>query len=339
MPSTIIDPPTDHRHPEHAHAPGMVPISPASLTLAALDERVTDFIVASKAPATLRAYRSDWAAFTSWCDKRSLASLPAAPDTVARYLTGLAGVNAIATLQRRLTSISQAHQSAGYESPTRASVVRTTWRGIRRTFGVAPARKAPLRAADVRALVATLDLDTMGGLRDRALLVVGFAGAFRRSELVALDVEDVEWTDDGLLVTIRRSKTDQEGQGASIGLPYGSDPATCPVRTLRTWLGTAGIDAGSVFRHVDRHGRILARMSGRAAAERVKRACTAAGLDARRYGGHSLRVGLITSAIEGGATEHRTMQHSRHKSVHVFRTYVRDLNLLDGHNPVARVGL
>jgi site-specific recombinase XerD len=319
----------------------MVPFSgPSSRALARLDERVNDFIVASKAPATLRAYRADWADFTAWCADRGLSPLPAAPETVARYLTDLAGVKATATLQRRITSISQAHQAGGHEPPTRSALVRETWRGIRRTFGVAPVRKAPLRASDIRALVATLDTSRLGGIRDRALLVVGFAGAFRRSELVALDVANVAETADGLVVTIRRSKTDQEGEGASIGLPFGSDPATCPVRTLRVWLDAAGIVEGPIFRHVDRHGRPLdRRISGRAAAERVKQACRAAGLDAGRYRGHSLRAGLITSAIEGGATEHRTMQHSRHRSVHVFRGYVRDLNLLDGSNPVARAGL
>jgi integrase len=339
MPSTIINLPTAQDQPERPYDAAMVPISPASLELAELDEAVNSFIVASKAPATVRAYRSDWVAFAAWCEALGVEALPSTPETVARYLTDLAGTKAVATLQRRLTSISQAHEAAGHEPPTRASLVRTTWRGIRRTFGVVPARKAPLRAADIRALVARLNLDRLGGLRDRALLVVGFAGAFRRSELVALDVGDVEWTDDGLLVCIRRSKTDQEGEGARVGLPYGSDPATCPVRTLRAWLDAAGIDEGAIFRHVDRHDRMLGRMSGRAAAERVKRACAAAGLDERRYGGHSLRAGLITSAIEGGATENRTMQHSRHRSVHVFRGYVRDINLLDGSNPVAAVGL
>lgn len=195
------------------------------------------------------------------------------------------------------------------------------------------------RSGDIRQLVATLDLGTLGGLRDRALLVLGFAGAFRPSELVALDVEDIDWLP-GLVVHIRRSKTDQEGKGASIGLLYGSDPATCPARTLRAWLAAAGIEAGAIFRHVDQHGRLLgARISGRAAAERVKCHCAAAGLDPARYGGHSLRAGLITSAIKGGAIEHRTMQHSRHKNVHVFRSNVRDLNLLDGSNPLAAVGL
>ena len=259
--------------------------------------------------------------------------------TAAAYLTDLAGTLAVASLGRRMTSISQAHETAGHESPTKTKPVREAMKGIRRTFGVATTKKAPLRSTDIRTLVGTLDVDTLGGLRDRALLVVGFAGAFRRSELVALDVDDIDSGPDGLVVHIRRSKTDQEGEGASIGLPYGSDPSTCPVRTLRAWLDAAGITAGAIFRQVTRHGVIGGRMSGGAAADRVKRAAGRAGLDAARYGGHSLRAGLITSAMEGGAQEHRTMLHSRHKSVHVFRGYIRDLNLLDGDNPVARVGL
>jgi integrase len=217
--------------------------------------------------------------------------------------------------------------------------VAEAWKGIRRVHGTAPNRKAPLRAADIRTLVSTLDLTRLGGLRDRALLVFGFAGAFRRSELVALDVADVDWQDDGLVVHIRRSKTDQQGQGQAIGILYGSDPATCPVRTLRAWLDASGITEGAIFRQVDRHGNVYGRLTGKSAAERVKVACTRAGLDGDRYGGHSLRAGMITSAIEGGATEHRTMLHSRHKSVHVFRTYVRDLNLLEGSNHLAAVGL
>jgi site-specific recombinase XerD len=310
-----------------------------TLSLVALDDRVNDYVRSSKATSTIRAYRSDWRAFTAWCETHGVDALPASPETIARYLTDLAGVRAIATLQRRITSISIAHQTAGHESPTRSSLVRETWRGIRRTFGVESKGKAPLRSADIRTLVATLDLSTPIGVRDRALLVVGFAGAFRRSELVALDVDDVDQSADGLVVHIRRSKTDQEGEGASIGLPFGSDPSTCPVRTLRAWLDLADISAGAIFRHLPRGGGLGDRMSGRAAATRVKRACAAADLDPTRYGGHSLRAGLITSAIEGGASEYRTMAHTRHKSVHVFRGYIRDLNLLDGDNPVTRVGL
>jgi hypothetical protein len=148
-----------------------------------------------------------------------------------------------------------------------------------------------------------------------------------RTGAACLDVEDVDWQPDGLVVDIRRSKTDQEGKGASIGLLYGSDPATCPVRTRRAWLDATGID----------EGRSFGTSTGTAGCSRPHfgpgRRCAA-----DRHRGHSLRAGLITSAMEGGAQEHRTMQHSRHKSVHVFRTYVRDLNLLDGTNPLAAVG-
>jgi site-specific recombinase XerD len=298
-----------------------------------------DFVVASKAPNTIRSYTGDWRAFTEWCEDRQLVSLPAEPATVAAYITDRAGQDAVSTLQGRITSISVAHKSRGHESPTATELVRSTMRGIRRTLGVATAKKAPLRAGDIRSLIGTLDLDSLIGVRDRALLVVGFAGAFRRSELVALDTSDVVENGDGLIVTIRRSKTDQESEGATIGLPYGSDPSTCPVRTLRAWLDAAAIEDGAIFRRVDRWGNLGDRLTGRAAATVVQRTCEAAGLDPARYGGHSLRAGLITSAVEGGAQEWRVMRHSRHKSVQVFRGYVRDLNLLDSSNPVVSTGL
>jgi site-specific recombinase XerD len=283
------------------------------LELVQLAESVEEYAEASLAASTLRAYRSDWASFEGWCARRGVQALPAEPATVALYLADMATVLGVSTLQRRLTTISQAHQHADLESPTKAKAVRKTMEGIRRTradAGVVPVKKAPLRTGDIRKLVATVATSSLIGVRDRALLVVGFAGAFRRSELVTLDVDDVDFTADGLVVRIRKSKTDQEGAGASIGLPYGSDPQTCPVRTLRAWLDAAGIGIGPIFVRMD-EGVPGDRMSGRAAAERVKMACRRAGLDASRYGGHSLRAGLITSAIEKGATEHRTMLHRR----------------------------
>jgi integrase len=169
--------------------------------------------------------------------------------------------------------------------------------------------------------------------------VVGFAGAFRRSELAALDVADVEATDDGLVVHIRRSKTDQEGEGASVGLPYGSDPNTCPVRTLRAWLAAADIDEGPIFRSATPHGRITdRRLPDEAVSHRLQRAARAAGLDASRLAAHSLRAGLITSAAEAGVAERDIMRHSRHKSVAVFRGYIRDVGLFNA-NAAAAVGL
>jgi integrase len=311
----------------------------ASAELATLADTARSYGEASKAASTLRAYRSDWRGFTGWCAARGVDALPAAPETVALYLTDLAGVLAVATLQRHLTSISQAHKGAGADTPTGHKVVRDVWRGIRRTFGTASRGKAPLLTDDIRAMTATLDPARLIDVRDRALLLIGYAGALRRGELVALDVADVADTADGLVVTIRRSKTDQEGEGATLGLPYGSDPATCPVRAYRAWLEAAGISDGPIFRRIDRHGRLLGQpISGRAAAARVQRMAGLIGRDVARIGAHSLRAGLITQAVTNGAHERDVMRHSRHKSVAVFRGYVRDVGLFDA-NAAAAAGL
>ena len=206
--------------------------------LADVAQRARDYAQEAKAANTRRAYRADWRDFTAWCEGHGRTALPAAPETVALYLTDLAGRRKTSTLQRRLSSISQAHQLAGHaahDSPTRHATVRAVWAGIRRAKGTAQAGKAPALTADVRAMVATLP-DTLLGLRDRALLLLGFAGAFRRSELVGLDVGDLEAGRAGLAVTLRRSKTDQEGAGRKLGVPYGAHPDTCPVRAVQEWL-------------------------------------------------------------------------------------------------------
>ncbi len=309
-----------------------------SVELAHLIEAARDFVDASKAPATLRAYRSDWASFTTWCAQHNLDPLPADPRTLALYITDLAGVKAVATIGRRITSISVAHAAAGHDSPTHAAIVRETWRGIRRTFGTAQHGKAPARTQEIRAMVATLT-DTTGGHRDRALILIGFAAALRRSELVALDVADVRETDDGLVVTVRRSKTDQEGAGAELGVPFGSDPATCPVRAYRKWLHVSGIVEGPIFRAVTRHGTIGAsRLSDKAVALVVKRCAERAGYDPAVFAGHSLRAGLITAAAEAGVSERQIMRQSRHESIPVMRRYIRGATIWQD-NAAAAVGL
>jgi site-specific recombinase XerD len=213
--------------------------------LAQLGEAARAYLRDGRAPATVRAYRQDWVHFTAWCDRLGLEPLPAEPDTVVGYLTAYAGELSCASLQRRLTSISQAHKTAGYDDPpTRHRLVRRAWEGIRRVHRTAPNQKAPLRSSDIRDLVATCDTIRLGGLRDRALLALGFAEAFRRSELVALDVADIEWMDAGLTVTIRRSKTDQEGQGVKGGHPVRVGPVNLPC------AHTAG-----VARHREDHRR------------------------------------------------------------------------------------
>lgn len=307
--------------------------------LQAVAARARDYALKAKAANTVRAYRADWRDFAAWCEERGLQPLPAAPETVALYVAHLADAGRKAsTIQRRLSAISQAHQAAGHESPTKSAAVRAVWAGIRRERGTAQEGKAPVVTEDIRAMVAALS-EGLIGIRDRALLLVGFAGAFRRSELVGLDVEDVEFAREGLVVRIRRSKTDQEGQGHVIGIPYGSNPATCPVRALRAWLKASGINSGPVFRPVNRHGQVLPRrLSDKAVALIVKRAAEAAGLDPARYAGHSLRAGFATAAAAAGAPERAIMAQTRHKSVTVARRYIR-LGSLWAENAAARVGL
>jgi integrase len=210
--------------------------------------------------------------------------------------------------------------------------------GVRRSLGTAPAQKAAATVDIVRQMVDGLGEDVQG-LRDRALLLVGFAGAFRRSELVGLDVEDVAFTSNGLVILLRRSKSDQEGVGHKKGLPYGSSPATCPVRALRAWLDASGVAEGPIFRGVDRHGNIKAsRLSPRTVALVVKRVAEAAGLDPTEFAGHSLRAGLATSAAAAGVSERIIMQQTGHRSVQMVRRYIREGSLFR-ENAAGKVGL
>lgn len=209
---------------------------------------------------------------------------------------------------------------------------------IKNTHGTAQKGKKPLLIEHIRAIVEVLP-DSLLGVRDRALLLVDFAGAFRRSELVNIDMTDVEFKMDGLVVTLRRSKTDQEGQGECIGIPYGSPPSTCPVRALRAWLDQAGITEGAVFRSVNRHGQVQSKgLSDKAVALVVKRAVELIGLDPNEYSGHSTRSGLATTAAKAGVSERVIMKQTRHKSTQMVRKYIRDGELFE-ENAAVRVGL
>lgn len=306
--------------------------------LARFREEAMEYIANSKAFNTVRSYRSDWKDFVRWCEKNGFEYLPATAETVACYLMDLAKRCKVSTLQRRLSAISQAHKQAGFAGiSTREEPLHSVWEGIRRTKGTAQKGKAPVLIDDIRAMVNTLP-DTLLGIRDRALLLVGFAGAFRRSELVSLDVEDVEFTREGLIVHLRRSKTDQEGQGRDIGIPYGSNPLTCPVRALQDWLEASGITSGPLFRAVQ-HGKVQSgRLSDKAVALVVKRYAEAAGLDASRYAGHSLRAGLATTAAMAGVSERAIMAQTGHKSVTMVRRYIRQGSLFT-ENAAASIGL
>jgi site-specific recombinase XerD len=297
------------------------------------------YVENSKSENTLRAYRSDWNDFVSWCKEHQREFIPASDETVSLYITHLADMGfKVGTIQRRLSSISIAHQAKNLESPTHSTKVKAVWQGIRNVHGVAQVGKKPLLVEDLKRIVETMP-PTLRGLRDRAILLVGFAGAFRRSELVGLDVEDVEFRRNGLTVMIRRSKTDQEGQGRKVGIPYGSQLETCPVRTLEEWLEKAQIRSGPLFRKVNKADKVEPRrLSDRTVAIIVKRAVANVGLDTSEYGGHSLRSGLATSAAIAGASERSIMRQTGHKTITAVRRYIREGDLFRD-NAAAKVGL
>ncbi len=314
----------------------LVPVERSGM-LAVANERARHYIRHAKADNTVKAYRSDWQHFTAWCAERDLGALPASDNTAALYLSDLAATHTAATLTRRVSAISQAHQAAGFETPTKSITVRAVMAGIRRTLGTASHPKSAAVVADVRAMLAALPAGLLG-VRDRALLLVGFAGAFRRSELVGLDAEDVEFTSDGAIITLRRSKSDQEGEGRKVAVPFGRSDVTCPVRALGAWIEAGRRTEGALFCQIDRHGNMKGRLSGKGVALVVKRYATAAGLDPAKYAGHSLRSGLATSAAAAGVNERDIMRQTGHRSVGMVRRYIREGSLfLD--NAAAQLGL
>jgi integrase len=217
-------------------------------------------------------------------------------------------------------------------------MVRNTLKGIKRTSGTAAVQKAPTLIDDVRAMVDATDSE-LTGTRDRALILLGFAGAFRRSELVGLNLEDCVFSKEGLTVTLRRSKTDQQGAGRKIGIPYGSNPETCPVRTVQEWIEVASLTTGPLFRSINRHGQVQpSGLSGIDVARVVKKLAERAGLDATNYAGHSLRAGHATSAAIAGASERSIMNQTGHRSVQMVRRYIRDGSLFR-ENSAGKLGL
>jgi len=265
--------------------------------------------------------------------------MPAIPQTVALYLTDRAATLKTSSLARRLTVINRAHQAKGCPSPATMdnAVVSEVWKGIKRTKGTAQHGKKPLLTLDLRRIVADLS-EGLQGVRDRALLLCGFAGGSRRSELAALRVEDLEDSPDGLVVRLQRSKTDQEGQGRLVALPYGSDPQTCPVRAVRAWMEAGQITAGPLFRGINRHGTLSAAMHPSSVAYIVKRCAGRAGLAVMEYAGHSLRSGLATQAAMNGASELSIMKQTGHRSLMTVRKYIREGSLFRD-NAATKLGL
>jgi site-specific recombinase XerD len=293
--------------------------------------RAAAYAQAEKAQATRKAYWSDFEIFGLWCQEHAFPLLPTTPEAIAAYLAFEADRGAKpATVARRLAALRYVHAMiGGHPNPTNDERVRAVMRGIRRTHGTAPRRVLPATADRLLAMV-----PRPGGglttLRDRALLLLGFAGAFRRSELVALDIADIEELPEGLRVTIRRGKTDQEGHGAVIAIVRGE--VACPVNALREWLRAAGITDGPVFRPTRRGGHVQnARLTDRSVATIVKTHAGQAGFDPMLFSGHSLRAGFLTSAAKRGASVFKMMASSRHRSIETLSAYVRDQELFKDH--------
>lgn len=298
-------------------------------------EEAKGYALEQHSSATRRAYRGDWEVFTVWCEERGIEPLPALPEAVATFLSSQAkaGLKA-STLARRAAAIRYAHAIAGHEPPTNAEVVKATMRGIRRSLGTAKTQKAPATSDRVLDMVGHVP-EGLKGLRDRALLLLGFAGAFRRSELVALTVADLEEVAEGLRVHVRKSKTDQEGSGQVIPIVRGSK--ACPVEAVASWLEAAGIEEGPVFRSVTKGGKVSEKaLTPHSVGLIVKHYAQRAGYNGSDFGGHSLRAGFATSAVVNGASLFRVMDVTRHKSTDTLRGYVRRAEEFKEH---AGVGL
>lgn len=317
--------------------------APRGTGLDALTEQAARFMRAAKASSTRQAYAADLTDFRRFTDRHSLSYLPSTPETVAIYIADLASRLSVSTIRRRMAAITSAHRQAGYAdspaSPRRNFVVREVLAGIKRTLGTAQHGADPLLAGDIRRVVAATP-ENLLGLRDRALILVGYSGAFRRSELASiLEVEDLTFSECGLYIRMRRSKTDQEQQGRTLAVPVGEHRETCPVRALRAWLETAGITSGAVFRAVDRHGKVATHaLSPRSVAKILKRAAARAGIDAAAIAGHSLRAGMATQAALNGAQERDIAKTTGHRSTAMVRRYIRDADPFR-NNASARLGL
>jgi len=292
-----------------------------------LSDNAREYAAASKAQNTLRAYKAAWGEFQIFCAQRGAVAMPASPAAVVEYVTTLAESGArVSTIQTKLAAIAFAHAARNGDNPAKSEAVRLVMQGIRRKLGCAPHQKAPITRAELVRMLDALG-DDLAGARDRAILLLGFAGAFRRSELVALNVEDVRFGVNDVTITVRRSKTDQEGHGAVKRVPMlgADDAAVCPVRALKAWLDAAQIQSGAVFRAIDRWGYVRqARLTDRAIALVIKRAAVAAGLDPRQFAGHSLRAGFVTQAAADNTPEWAIAEVTGHKSREVLQKYIRD---------------
>lgn len=313
----------------------LTPIRRVNLGLDAATQR---FLARSKAQNTVRAYKSDLADFALWCRQRKVTGPPVSAKAVANYLSCLASAGAKAsTIKRRFAAIKFLHNAYKYQSPTDTDLVKATWTGIKRTIGTAVTKKKAAVTEIIRRMLDVLP-DNLIGLRDKALLLIGYAGAFRRSELVGLNVEDLDFQKEGLIITLRRSKTDQTGKGRKKPISYGSNVKTCPVRTLQEWLTKSEIGKGAVFRSIKKGNKLQkTRLSDQAVGLIIKRAARKAELNPADFAGHSLRSGFATQSATNRAHMKKIMDQGWDSPTTVMG-YIQEVELFD-ENASAMLGL
>ena len=269
----------------------------------------------SKANNTLRAYQSDFRDFTAFCSKNGFSSMPTQPKILALYITHLSKSSKFSTLKRRIASISVIHKLKGHYLDTKHPIIMENLHGIKRTLGSRQKAKKPILINDLKLIINVIDKEK---IRDKALILIGFAGGFRRSELVSIYYEDVEFVPEGVKILIKRSKTDQSGEGAIKAIPYFDNEEFCPVIALKNYINN---------KFTNNFERRIFEISDKSVALIIKRYADKAGLDSSRYAGHSLRSGFATTAAEFGAEERNIMAMTGHKTTQMVRRYIHEANL------------
>lgn len=303
-------------------------------------EKAQGYADKASAENTKRAYEAGWADFVAWCAEKDCPALPAPEAVVGLYLADRAEMLKPSTLRLRLVAIRTMHKNHGHHLDTAAPQIRRVLQGITRTHGAATRKVEAATLEVIRDTVRALTKKKgPKALRDRALLLIGFAAALRRSEISAIDLDHIRFGAEGVVLTLPRRKTDQEGEGTEIGIPFGKDEAYCPVRTLQAWIAEAGITEGAVFLSIGKGGRILqSRLGDKDVARAIKKAVAVAGYEADQFGGHSLRSGFATTAGRAGVPERVIMLQTGHKSLPVLRGYIRR-GALFTENAAAMIGL
>ena len=286
----------------------------------------------SKAINTIRAYKSDFNDFNLFCIKNGLKSLPSKPEVVSLYLTHLSTKNAkISTIQRRLVSIKMIHKLKGHYLDTKNPSIIENIMGIKRRKGSVQNGKKPIKINSLKKIINVIDEqknEEIKKLRDRSIILVGFSGGFRRNEIVSLDFDDLEFVSEGLKINVKRSKTDQFGQGSLKGLPYFENSRFCPVISLQKWIEISNISSGPLFRRFKKGSNLSEnRLTDQSVALLIKEYLELAGIDSKNYSGHSLRSGFATSAAEAGVEERNIMAMTGHKSPEMVRRYIKEANI------------